>query len=365
LSARSFVQSAKASGYRVTAIDGFSDRETMALADTSIKIRFDQQGFDAEQLLATISALDTSQYLGFVYGSGFEAQPMLLNQIALMMPIIGNSAETVSAVKTANSFFKKLQKLNILFPKIIEQTLIEPHEILLRKFGAGCGGTHISLVEDVEQVQAHNHYYQQYIKGRNVSLLFLAYRNKVEVIGFNEQWVNASSNFPFRYGGAMNGALLPPFAQEKLIAAAQKLTLTFGLLGLNSLDAILTSTDVYVLEVNPRLSATVGLYAEANLLQRHLQASLGYSSSVAIRSNVITAHALVYAFSDMKIFDVFEWPSWVVDTPNIVSPFILFEANNPVCTVVAEAEDAESAKQLVSTRVKIMQQLLEASKGNL
>lgn len=359
------MQSAKAAGYRVTAIDGFSDKETMALADTSITIGYDQQGFYAEQLLAAVSALDTSQYLGIVYGSGFEAQPMLLDQIELMLPIIGNSAETVSSVKTASTFFANLQKLNIPFPKIVEPWLVEPGEIFLRKFGAGCGGTHISLVAEVAQAQAPNYYYQQYIKGRNVSLLFLAYGDRVEVIGFNEQWVNASSDFPFRYGGAVSGTLLPPFVQEKLITAAQKLTLTFGLLGLNSLDAIVTSTEVYVLEINPRLTATVGLYTEAKLLQRHLQACFGDSSSVTISSNVFTAHALVYAVSDIKILDVFEWPSWAVDRPNTMKQFISFKADDPVCTVVGEAEDAESAKQLVYTRVKMMQQLLEVSEGNL
>lgn len=62
-------------GFKVTAIDGFADSQTQAMASLTALAPFDHDGFQAEALLAMIDTLDTAGYVGFVYGSGFEAQP--------------------------------------------------------------------------------------------------------------------------------------------------------------------------------------------------------------------------------------------------------------------------------------------------
>ena len=95
---------ARQAGYKVTAIDGFADQQTVAAAEMAIVVNYDHYGFDAEALLAAVAKLDASRYLGFVYGSGFETQPDLLAKIAALIPLIGNSALTVGAINAADSF---------------------------------------------------------------------------------------------------------------------------------------------------------------------------------------------------------------------------------------------------------------------
>ncbi|MFM2435084.1 MAG: hypothetical protein RL063_1065 [Pseudomonadota bacterium] len=363
MSARPFVESAQRAGFRVTAIDAYADIETLALAELSLVVDCDQQGFNAEALLFAINDLDASQYLGFVYGSGFEAQPELLQKISTKIPLLGNAAPTVAKIKTASIFFASLQQLNIPFPSIVEYIPAEPSQRYLKKFAAGSGGTHISWVTKDNPPLEPNCYYQEHISGRSVSLLFLADGNSVKVIGFNEQWLSPIVSMPFRYGGAVSQFHLAPDIQRQLITSAQKIMLAFGLVGLNSLDAIVAKNIAYILEINPRLTATVGLYAESNLLQQHILACLGQSPSVAIRDKESSAHAVVYAPTELKITKGLAWPDWAVDIPDITKKNALIKKGDPVCTIVAKSLDAESAKQLVQTRVKLMQQLLEAYRG--
>lgn len=339
-------------------------------------VGFDAQGFNADELLKVITQLDLSDCLGCIYGSGFEAQPDLLQKIVEVVPLIGNTLKTVNAIKHATQFFSALRRLNIAHPAVFD---VLPDKdgsgrsvVYLKKFAAGSGGVHIKLASTNEAKLLNNEYYQQQLNGQSVSLLFLADRRKVEVVGFNEQWLSPCAEMPFRYGGAVSHVVLSSSVQQQLIEAALKLTVTFGLLGLNSLDAIVQDDKVYVLEVNPRLSATVDLYdnTAANLLDRHVQVCLNRASlnqqSQVLQSRVQQsqvkkhkAHAIMYAISDTEIVPSIEWPGWVMDTP-----FNLYEtkkilAGAPICTVTAYADNAEAAKQLVYTRVKIVQKLLK------
>jgi predicted ATP-grasp superfamily ATP-dependent carboligase len=53
----------------------------------------------------------------------------------------------------------------------------------------------------------------------------------------------------------------------------------------------------------------------------------------------------------------FDWPDWAVDTPCHDSQEIM--EGSPICSVLAKADDADSAKQLAQTRVKMLLNLLK------
>jgi predicted ATP-grasp superfamily ATP-dependent carboligase len=285
-----------------------------------------------------------------------------LLEISKTIPLLGNLASTVQAIKEPAVFFSSLEKCEIRFPAI-SYAYPNIHEVIfLRKKIGGCGGTHITYAN--QSVHSEDCYYQQYIDGRSISLLFLANHRDIEVIGFNEQWISPSISEPFRYGGAVSNIDLPSHVQHQLIDAAKKLTKTYELVGLNSLDAILKDDMIFVLEINPRLSATVDLYDYCynNLIERHIKVCLqNIKDSVDEKIHYVTtsskAHAIVYADFNCIVPINFEWPDWVVDTPKELTEVLSYE---PLCTVLAVADNAEEAKQLAHIRVRIMQ--LEISK---
>lgn len=373
-------------GYSVVAVDAFSDEQTAAMADKALIVKYDSLGFHAEDLLQTLNTLynanadsdglPLTQFAGFVYGSGFEAQPDLLQKVAALFPLIGNAPATIVATKDCNLFFAALQKLNIKHPETFEQL---PADIDLsgyvRKFSGGNGGVHIQSAVSTKGVVGH-HYFQRKLAGVPVSLLFIANGAEVEVVGFNEQWVSASAHLPYRYGGAVSHAPLSVAVQAQLLDAAKQLTIEFELHGLNSLDAIVhrTTTDagteveqVYFLEVNPRLSATFDLYAGRSVLfERHVQACmykrLTPVHGVQRNDKVVSkAHAVVYADVDLILDTGMIWPDWVTDTPCLLNEPLKIVAGAPICSVLAYADNAEAAKKEVLARVQQIKNLLQST----
>ena len=364
LSARPFVAAAKKAGYSVISIDAFADQETTALADKTFVVDFDAHGFTKTQLLEIVQSLVLDDYIGFVYGSGLEAEPALLQSLAMVLPLIGNSAKCVAAVKTASTFFAALDELNINYPATyFSKPADTDTQNYLVKFAGGCGGTHIQTCDSHSlNVASKNHYFQQYIKGHSVSVLFLAFKNTVSVIGFNEQLISESNSAPFRYGGAVSNIDLPQQVKKQLIEIAEKLTIQFELVGLNSIDVIVQNEMVYVLEINPRLSATVDLYTSdmPELFAAHLQActSPNLPMTLCLPAKQLNAHAIVYAPQALQVANTLHWPDWVVDIPISEQAIMNIKLDAPICTVLASAETSESAKQLVQSRVKILLETL-------
>lgn len=357
LSSRPYVEAAKLAGFRVIAIDAYADRQTHASAERVLLVDFDAHGFNADMLMSVIDGLDAKDYWGVIYGSGLEAQPVLLQYIADRMPLIGNDPASVAAIKTPDVFFAALTKWAIPHPPLkawcpTEQQNEPVSKKTIRKLTGGSGGMHIQYSND--QFPAPGYYDQQYVDGDAVSLLFLACDGQVEVLGFNEQWLYPSASTPFRYGGAVSNAPLSPEIKTQFVLAAQKLTGEFKLKGLNSLDAIVKNGIVYVLEINSRLSATFDLYpGKAVNIVRHIQACQCKALSEHVLAAVHKlhhAHAIVYAPDALAIPTEFDWPAWATDIPRDA----LIEAQQPICTVLVTAKSSQAAKQLAQSRVKML-----------
>lgn len=373
--------------------------QTAVLAEKSVAVAYGRHGFDAEALMAVVDDLDLSRYIGFAYGSGFEGQPQLLARLSEKLPLIGNSPDAVAAVKHPATFFAALKRLGIQHPDV-RYSLPEPcpHDYLI-KSGGGCGGTHIRSVRQLQPVLADTDYYQRKIDGQSISLLFLSNPHGVEVIGFNEQWLSPAAHAPYRYGGAVSNPVLAPGIREQLMHAAEMLAREFGLTGLNSIDAIAATANadaaatadspVFVLEINPRLSATVDLYSAAatKLFELQVQACLKtYSQNLRGRrshdqdphnqnpyaqpqrnmqqpTRQHNAHAIVYAAAALELAAPVSWPDWVTDIPARHEKRLSIPAGEPVCTVLASAGSADAAKKLAQGRVETMQSLLQSLNG--
>jgi predicted ATP-grasp superfamily ATP-dependent carboligase len=365
LSARPFVAAAVQAGFKVSAIDGFADSQTQAMANMTSVAPFDNDGFQAEALLAIIDTLDTNRYIGFIYGSGFEAQPTLLAEIAKRMPLLGNLPATLASVKSPRIFFSACARLGVAHPQTWTQANASlPLDGLVKAVGAS-GGGHVQPYSNAKVSLDKQCYAQQKLHGLPVSVLFLAYAQQAALVGFNELMLAPTLALPYRYGGAVSQIDLTASEQDQLLKAAQQLTAEFSLLGLNSLDAVLQDGVAYVLEINPRLSASVGLYetvdGEMSLLAMHVAAckqaqTYTLPSSVAVKSGSV-AQAVIYSELPLSIPANFIWPDWVQDCPSPQSS-IQMHAGEPICTVLASADKADAAKQLLAIRVKMLNNLL-------
>lgn len=348
------MQAAAAAGYEVIALDSFADRDTEDFAASLYAMKYDDGSFDADELDSVLQAIALQAPEGLVYGSGFEMQPALLGLVEKYMSLIGNSVRVVRNMKRAITFFALLDVLNIPHPAISLQPL-SPQDMAsatwLIKRNGGSGGTHIRKVKNNKPLEQGS-YFQQEMQGIPVSLLFAADGMTIREVGFNQQWLAPTSLMPYRYGGAVSHAGLLPALKQQLREAAQKLTSAIGLRGLNSLDAIVSGERLWVLELNPRLTATFDLYPCENgeLFDLHVQASAGNLDPWPQLGLKSRAHYILYAPENISLPEKFGWPAWAADIPAAGH----IKAGEPVCTVTAEGETADEAVLLMAERAKLL-----------
>lgn len=355
VSSRPFVKAALAAGYSVVALDVFADADTKRAAVHVYKIEYANSGFDAKQFEAVLDQINTNDMLGFAYGSGFEAQPDLLERIAKRLPLIGNRPEVVRKLKDAPQFFEVLDNLAIPHPEVSFKPLANAEGWLCKEEG-GSGGTHV-IEASTNQALPKGQYYQRVMDGVPISMLFAANGREVKIVGFNQQWVAPTAGKPYRYGGIVSHANLPLSIKQSLQEAAQKIAVAFGLRGLNSLDVVWQGDQFGVLEINPRLSSTLDLYQskESNLFALHVQAVGGDLGRFPVISSRSKARHVLYAVSDLIIPEDLAWPDWVADIPMALTAI---SKHQPICTVLADADSATEAQALVVKRVEQLSILL-------
>lgn len=312
--------------------------------------------------MKTLNELDTGGDVGLVYGSGFETSPQLLDVIGQSVHVIGNSSQVLRNLKRPRQFFMLLDILKIPHPEVSFRPLDNAAGWLYKQ-GGGSGGTHIHKALPLPSIwPQQGHYFQREIRGTPVSLLFAANGKQSRAVGFNELWLAPSPAMPYRYGGAASHAELSDSVKQQLVHIAQQLTNAVGLRGLNSLDAVIEDNQVYVLEVNPRLTATFDLYqchtpstSGADLFELHVQACTGNLSDWPQITPMAKAHHVAYAPSALRIPEDMEWPEWAADIPR---PGSYIAADNPLCTILAESETAASARELVLAREGMLRDII-------
>ncbi len=357
--ARGYAEAAVGCGYEVITLDAFADADLKRVTSQAYKVKMLDWRIDVEdfkcQFKKINSQIDLSNVEGFCYGSLFDAAPELLDWVAARVPVIGNVSEVLKNAK-AFSFFGLLDDLHIQHPEVRVDFPASPLHWLAKQVG-GSGGMHV-------RPASHNgsaDYYQQEVMGDPLSMLFVTNGEVMRPIGFNRQIAAPISELPYRFAGAVSGVQLPEIVRHQFSKAAQKLTNAMGLRGINSLDAVLDGETLWILELNPRLSASFELYQKEhpNLFETHLQGCKGELSELP-RFKSSCAQLILYAEDALVMPVDFVWPAWVVDIPlaDEGGNSIVIEKNSPICSVRAEAESVELALILVNQRIKILKEMI-------
>ena len=356
ISSRAYVQAAIHAGFEVIAIDAFADVDTQKYAKQVLQAPIKNGQFEANAFLKVLQKIDLKKNIGLCYGAGFELQPNFLTEIARLIPIIGNAPQTVQSCKNPQ-LLAEFCKFNHIATPII--AFSRPTDTIgwLQKQIGGSGGAHIKPVLPLEIPKNHTLYYQKIQAGIPYSCLFLADEINSQVIGFNEQWCNSSAILPYRFGGAVSHADLSENVKATVTEFIAKATLFFGLKGINSCDFLLHENKVYMLEINPRLSASLQLYSakKSDLFAAHMQACVGELKQWPTVEKQAKAMHIVYANiaanMPIKVPENMDWPDWVCDIPQ---PNSEIAAGAPICTVLADARIAKLARKKVMQRVALL-----------
>ena len=353
ISGRAIAESLKACGYPVAVVDGFSDMDTCSVAVASLKVSRTTSGLDRSETLKAVQRLHNKYHLkGLFYDAALEFDPGMLDAFPLDK-VIGNSSTTLRMCKNPEVFFSALDANQIPYPEISFKSVQGKKDLWLLKKSRSAGGVGVTTPTDI-QVYDQRSYYQRKMEGIPFSLTFLSNGQKLKVLGFNTLWCrDTGAGIPFLYEGAINHVNL---TEEQRLAAldhATYLVREFELVGLNSVDFILSDERVFVLEVNPRIPATFELYEtrHGNLMRDHINACVHARLSPAQERRQLHAHVIIFAPATMCIPNSFNWPVWTADQPH---PGEVIRKNEPVCSVFAGGKNVSQVCTSVWSRKKII-----------
>lgn len=355
-SGRMLAQAANNAGLKSLVIDLFADLDTQGYAED-----FRQIASLAEQDLAPAVNYFIERYAvaHVIYGSGFECHPESLRYLESRLNILGNDPDTFAGQHDKQAFFSMLDALDIPHPKVVfsapdyaDGWLFKPMQ------GQGGSGIRRYHADDRATVSV---YWQKFQAGTQHSVLFLADRREAQVIGFNSQWsVRLSEKDEFVFSGVINSCELSVEHRSVITGWLKRIVPAFALKGLNSLDFIHEDGCSYVLEINPRPSASMQLYGR-DLLGRHIQSCVGAtlvaqaSETGRLKSLPQSGYQIVYAEHDLIIPGQFKWPDWCMDLPK---PGDMCRAGQPICSIIAHQKKTQSvARQLLAKQQLIISKL--------
>jgi methenyltetrahydromethanopterin cyclohydrolase len=360
-SGRMLAQAAKNAGLQSLVIDLFADLDTQAYATDFRQVK----SLSKPDLVPAVEYfIERYAVADVIYGSGFENHLDSLYYLDRRLTLLGNSPDVFAIQLNKQQFFSTLTELNIPFPEVV----FTPPECVygwLVKPMQGQGGIgikHYLATDDDKDL----FYWQKFQTGVPRSVLFLADSQDLQVIGFNRQWsVCLSESQSFVFSGVINRTELPDWHKAEITAWLKQMVPVFGLKGLNSLDFISAENCSYVLEINPRPSASMQLYDD-NLLVRHIQSFVGTivgATSVALSQEIgrlksppQIGYQIVYADRDLQIPEQFIWPDWCMDLPKSGN---ICHTALPICSIIAHQNELQSVEEQLLTRQQLITNQLQ------
>lgn len=343
LSVRPLAEAAAVADHDICAIDAFVDRETLsACAGKVVKLpvsrdwRIGVGGLDCA-LCDVRRRFAPMGFAGIAACGGFEAEPELLDLLAEVAPLLGNDAATVMAVREPRRWFSLLDRIGAPYPTVSfnPPTL---HRGWLVKSAGGSGGWHVSAWHPSSRRLAADTYFQRRVPGRPASVLFLADGCCASIIGWQWQMLAPTQELPWRYGGVMTANDMNDMAtaiRQRIATIVAAIVAETGLRGLCGLDFLVDGEQVYVLELNPRATASVALYPDRNLFALHREACAGRLPPLANDVPETTAavgESAFYAPARLAIPADFPWQPWCRDVPVGAASL---RPDEPVCSIRA------------------------------
>ena len=349
-SARALASSASHAGLAPLSIDVFGDDDMRAMSLASVKLEGGlADGLAPDKVIGAAEALISAHDpIGLVYGAGFEHRPETIATIAHKVRVFGNDAEALNRAKDPIALAQVCEAYGVRHPQVQFSAPDEP-ELWLTKKRGGAGGDHIAAAETPSRLRPDS-YFQRRVAGRNISALFLASKRQAEIIGLSMQWTAPTRASPFRYGGAAGPIEIEPPQAREIARCVAAIASELDLVGLNSVDFLVSDDGVWLLEINPRPGATLDVFEsnEAPLFARHIAACEGCLTP-ASRGMTFKAAEIVYAPHDIVVRSQGNWPDWAVDRS---APGTLIAAGDPLCTTLGVGATVDLAHACASERAR-------------
>ncbi len=362
-SVRAAAQSALRAGFQPYPIDLFADFDLQSLQPVQI------ERYPAEFL----AALAAAPQAPWMYTGSLENYPRLIARLEKLRPLVGNGPAVLKKVRDPRWLAELLADSPVKFPETtfgdgLLAPRFEGREFIWKPLRSG-GGMGIRRVhqDDAASLPA-SHVVQPMIVGQPISASFAVLNGEVSWIGATEQWIGCVWGAPqeFQYAGSLAPLVLSADEELALRQLAQRLARAAGLRGLCGLDLVRNDQGLWLIEVNPRYTASMELFEL--LSDRCLIAEHGGEPQAGLESRVPSQYAaklIVYAAQagscgqrlQRVLADLRAVPIAAADVPRLGVHFV---AGNPICTLLKQGTSPEQLRATLLAAAAVVRAALDS-----
>jgi predicted ATP-grasp superfamily ATP-dependent carboligase len=195
----------------------------------------------------------------WMYTGALENRPDLLDRIAAGRTLWGNSGDAVRPARDPAVWGPCVRQAGLACPAWCRDAAALPRDgsWLVKPLHSAGGRGIRPLVADTRFKPA-SVYFQQRIRGRDHSLLFVGNGHAAALLGVTRQLVGDRTFHarPFRYCGSVGPCRLPEPLADQCRALGNALARQLGLTGLFGIDGVVAEGRFWPVEVNPRYTAS-------------------------------------------------------------------------------------------------------------
>lgn len=329
-------------------MDAFGDLDQKVRIENVSLLRDKGRSYTAAAAVALAGSLDAELA---AYVSNLENHPGAVRRLAAGRRLLGNTPATLAAARDFAQLAEVVRRAGGQVPATLstgERRAASRGRRWLRKPLRGGGGNGVLDYEPGGRLRA-SEMLQERIDGVLASLSFVADGRRAAMLGLSRGLAGdaAFGARAYRYCGSLYPLQAESPVLETLDALAQATTRAFGLTGVNGLDFVVRDRRVYVLELNPRYSASMELLdrsGPSNVFEIHAAACGGgevVSTSFAPPRREVFGKAIVWARRDVVAGDTRSWLDRD-DVRDVPFPGERVRRGHPICTVFARAADDAS-----------------------
>jgi predicted ATP-grasp superfamily ATP-dependent carboligase len=365
-SVRAAAFSAIRAGFEPYAIDCYADRD-LAAVGPAIKIERYPHDFEA--------ALSAAPPAPWIYTGGLENYPRLIERLAALRPLWGNAGAGLRNVRRPSQLAAAAREAGLTFPRM--QSTVQTQErparwLVKRRRSSGGLGVRFAM-ENERFTLSRGSYFQEYIEGQAASAVYVAASGRAVLLGATSQLLGRDVEMrdrPFLYAGSIGPLTLNEDETARLQSLGSLLATKFRLLGLFGIDFLRAENRLWLIEVNPRYTASIEVLERAttsSFLAIHAAACehSDLPDQPLLTTTRFCGKQVVYASKNSTISHAFDQlvtqlnrpgqPPLIADLPHLGDPLT---AGQPVATVFIEDNSPADVIATLSTRSASVEEVL-------
>lgn len=356
-SVRAAAASLRRIGWRPVACDLFGDVD-LASTCPSIRIPFDDYPSRIWEQVRHLPPMP------WIYTGAIENHPEVVAAISNQFRLLGNGQEVLRQVRDPFRVAEAVRQAGFSAPEVRRTSRGIPTDgSWLEKPVASGGGAGIKawLGPGPRSPRLGPAYYQEKVEGLSLSATFVRDASGTELVGVARQYLGRAEN-RFAYRGSLGPWPLPESTRRRVEGLGRTVGDSFGLLGLFGIDLVVDGARPWVIEVNPRYTASVEVLEQAlgwSIMADHIRAFEGPGSKLIVSrpsevSTRLVGKAILFARRKGRLDEPIPIESDDKGVPliaDIPRPGTDFEVGHPLMTVFGRGGSVEACRVDLARRI--------------